>query len=1012
MHRLALALLPCLTIPGLPACGHVSAGADNASGADGVDVASRREDRHGGTLTAADIRALVAQMTLPEKVSMIHGGSEAGDCNSNPDAGPIFPVVSPSFAGCAGQAGYNRGVPRLGVPPLRQTDGPAGVRLGHVATALPAPVVLAATFDRRSAGEYGGVLGREGRAIDQDVLYAPMINLVTMPTAGRNFETLGEDAFLEGELVAEEVQGVQGEGLIATLKHFAMNDFENARMQTSIAIDEQTLRQLELPAFEKGVRARAGAVMCAYSRVNDVYSCSNELLMQQILRGQFGFQGWVLSDFGATHRLSDLAHGLDSAMPQGNNAGLRDDPDPGNLRDPPGVGDVGTGRTLTTAVTSGSPEIAVFNDWPAVPALTAAEWQGALDDAVSHILASMNEVGLLEGTPLGSRFTGGAAFVPPRPDLAAIAPGDFATAQRIAETGAVLLRNERQALPLDRGDFDGAGVVVMGPTSVTPYVGGGGSAHVIPFDDVPSPFDGLVAGAGRGARVRFVPGYDLDGELLPATAVAAPAGSAFAGQHGWLRSQISTVLPASGAAPAPCTGTCAADQLDPVVDATATSLPAATAWRWQATFSAPAAGSWQLKIFAVNQSSAQLFVDGLDTASRRINLGAYGAGAGIGATSTASWHGLLQTAKSHAPSGPRFQQAGFTVTFAAGESHTLDLRAFAGAAAPLQVRAVWVPPDWQARSIAAAVQAARGARKVLVFAYDEGTEGSDRGVNDQAAGLRLPGYQDDLIAAVAAANPHTVVVLNTGDPVVMPWVASVSAVLEMWYPGQRGGPATARLLLGEVSPGGKLPVTFAVDPAHIPTFSADCNPAAITANPPADGNCSLYPGVFLPGFVAGPHSYKTIDFTANGIFQGYRWYDRFDVEPLYAFGHGLSYAQFQYSDLDIDDSHAHGRSGGLDVSFRVRNTGRRTAAEVPQIYLGAPSQAPPGVDFADKQLAGFARLALRPGEATRVTVHIDERDLAYWSVARHDWVRATGQRAILVGASSRDIRLRGRARIR
>jgi len=540
-----LALLSCLTIPGAPACGGEPADAER------IDLVSRRDPRPGGTLTAAELRELVAQMTLAEKVSMIHGAPEGADCNSNPDTGPIFPVVSPSFAGCAGQAGYNRGVPRLGIPPLRQTDGPAGIRLGHQATALPAPVVLAATFDRRSAGDFGGVLGREGRAIDQDVLYAPMINLVTVPTAGRNFETLGEDAVLAGELVAEEVRGIQGEGLIATIKHFAMNDFENARMQTSIAIDERTLRELELPAFEQGVRAGAGAVMCAYSRVNDVYSCSNDLLLQQILRGQFGFQGWVLSDFGATHRLSDLVHGLDSAMPQGNNAGLRDDPDPGTLRDPPGVGDPGTGRTLTTAVTAGSPALPVFNDWPAVPAFTAAQWQSALDDAVFHIVTAMNDVGLLEGTASGSRFAGGTPVVPPRPDLASVVPGDFAIAQQIAETGAALLKNQRRALPLDRGDFHGTGVVVMGPTSVTPYVGGGGSAHVLPFDDVPSPFDALVAGAGHSARIRFVPGYDLDGELVPASAVAAPADSAFAGQPGWLRTQISTVPPASGAGAPP-----------------------------------------------------------------------------------------------------------------------------------------------------------------------------------------------------------------------------------------------------------------------------------------------------------------------------------------------------------------------------------------------------------------------------------------------------------------------------
>src|SRR4051812_40332308 len=171
----------------------------------------------------------------------------------------------------------------------------------------------------------------------------------------------------------------------------------------------------------------------------------------------------------------------------------------------------------------------------------------------------------------------------------------------------------------------------------------------------------------------------------------------------------------------------------------------------------------------------------------------------------------------------------------------------------------------------------------------------------------------------------------------MPWVAGVAAVLEMWYPGQRGGPATPRILLGEVNPGGKLPMTFPADPTRIPTFGADCNPGAIATNPPADGNCPLYPGVFLPGFLTGPHSYKTIDFTTNGIFTGYRWYDQFGVEPLFPFGHGLSYTQFQYADLDIDDT----RSGGLDVSFVVRNVGHRAGAEVPQVYLGPPGQAPP-----------------------------------------------------------------------
>jgi beta-glucosidase len=229
----------------------------------------------------------------------------------------------------------------------------------------------------------------------------------------------------------------------------------------------------------------------------------------------------------------------------------------------------------------------------------------------------------------------------------------------------------------------------------------------------------------------------------------------------------------------------------------------------------------------------------------------------------------------------------------------------------------------------------------------------------------------------------------------------------MWYPGQRGGPATANVLLGEVNPGGKLPVTIPDDPSRIPTFSPGCNPAVISTNPPDDGNCALYPGAFGPGFVSGDHSYKTIDFTTNGIFQGYRWYDRFNIAPRFPFGHGLSYTQFQYTDLDVYDA----RSGGLDVSFVVRNTGRTAGAEVPQIYLGAPSDPPIGSDFAVRKLVGFTRVELKPGQAARIKVRIDDRELSYWSVWQRGWVIARGKRTLYVGASSRDIRLRGQAHI-
>jgi beta-glucosidase len=222
-----------------------------------------------GTLTEANLHSLVSDLTLAQKVGLVHGQAETTDPQfgcGNTGQPNAFPVINPGatgsalVAGCVGQAGINNGVKALGIPPLRQTDGPAGVRLSHQATGLPAPVGLTATFDRAAARDYGTVIGREGRAINQDVLYAPMINQVTIPTAGRNFETLGEDPYLAGELVAPETDGVQDEGLIVTLKHLAMNDFENSRTNTAIKLDERSLHELELqasrPASATRIRAR------------------------------------------------------------------------------------------------------------------------------------------------------------------------------------------------------------------------------------------------------------------------------------------------------------------------------------------------------------------------------------------------------------------------------------------------------------------------------------------------------------------------------------------------------------------------------------------------------------------------------------------------------------------------------------------------------------------------------------------------------------------------------------
>ena len=278
----------------------------------------------------------------------------------------------------------------------------------------------------------------------------------------------------------------------------------------------------------------------------------------------------------------------------------------------------------------------------------------------------------------------------------------------------------------------------------------------------------------------------------------------------------------------------------------------------------------------------------------------------------------------------------------------------------------------------------------MIFAYDEGTEGSDRGGSNQGTGITLPGYQDALIAAVAAAQPNTVVVLNTGDPVLMPWAGSVKSILEMWYPGQMGGPATADVLLGNANPGGKLPVSFPADATHFPTYDPNCTDTSAT------GNCPLYPGVEQLGPLGTLHSYRqTTNLDAgsgNGIFQGYRWYDQHGVAPLFPFGYGLSYTTFGFSNLSVTPR----ADGSVDVAFDIKNTGAMAGTDTPQVYVG-PGPAIAGVQQAVRSLRGFDRVSLAAGETKHEVITLAPRSFQYWSAAQNQWVTNPGPRSFYVG---------------
>jgi beta-glucosidase len=792
-------------------------------------ASSAASAQHGGT-----VEALLSAMTLDEKLTFVHGSTDPASL---------------------GQAGFIPGVARLGVPPLRLTDGPAGVRVTHPSTAMPAPVALASSFDTSLARRYGEVIGRDGRALGQDVLLSPMVNTIRVPYAGRNFETFSEDPLVSAKTVSNEVRGIQSQGLMATTKHYAENNQEEHRMTVDVKVDQQTLREIELAGFEAAVRAGTASIMCSYNLVNGEHGCGNTQLLTDILKEQWGFRGWVMSDWGATHSTHDIVAGLDQEMPSGQFLGA----------------------PLKAAIQAGT-----------IPVST-------LDASVRRILGEMQRFGLLRCASPAGPVAG--CSLPARPQFDAAR--DNAVAQKVAEDGAVLLKNAGGALPLT--GRAARSIAIVGTPAQTPVVGGGGSSQVTPSTET-NPLDSIRARAGHGASVTYSPGLDTIGTVIPG---------------------------ASGSGPGLSGG-----PIDLTGDA---ALPNGSNFVETRTLTIATEGDYLLNL-GVGEGIGSLSVDGVQVAG------------GFALSS-------------------RLSNLRAEVHLTAG-AHTVAIsaRGIPGfLTGPLQVRLSWVTPAAAAATLADAVAKARAAKVAVVFAYDDGTEGVDR------PNLALPFHQDSLVSAIAAANPHTVVVLNTGSAITMPWVGSVKSVLDMYYPGQMGGPATARLLFGDVNPSGRLTQTFPVNEGTTPVA----------------GDPSRYPGV------------NDVEQYSEGIFVGYRWYDAQRKPTLFPFGHGLTYTSFSYRDLQVRRAHG----GGLTATVTVRNTGRRAGQEVVQVYLGESPHVH-GAQQAVRALVGYSKVSLRPGQAQRVTVRIDARQLQHWDTAAGRWALGTGLRQVWAGSSSQVLPVR------
>ena len=800
--------------------------------------------------------ALLAAMTLAEKLDMLHGGASC------------------RYVGCV------NGNTRLGIPPLHLQDGPAGVGdgLGGV-TLLPAPVAGAATWDTELMRRYGEVLGAEHWAKGVNVVLAPTVNIVRDPRWGRAFESFGEDPYLAGRIGAADILGIQSQGPMAQVKHYAAYNQETHRFSTAdnVVVSDRALREIYLPAFERAVKeAQVASVMCSYNLVNGSQACENGRLQNGVLKGEsaggMGFTGFITADWGATHSTVGSANGgLDIEMPDARYFG----------------------SALAAAVDDGQVS------------------RATIDDKLHRILGAMFRQGLFDRPPGGDI------------DTIATTPAHVAVARQVAIQGSVLLKNSDAILPLDAATRSIAVIGTGGDAAVLAQ--GDGSAGVR-TEAVVSPYAGIRLRAGSGTSVTYAAGTArADGALpgIDSRYLTPGTGVDNEGTHGATVDFYKGIHLAD-----PSIG----QRIDTGIDfdwhggSPVAGVPGGS-WsaRWTATLTPPLTGTYTFSL--TSDDGSRLFIDG-----KRVVDG---------------WVPQASTTRTA------------SVALTAGQPVRLQVEYFeTGGGSSLRLG--WKLPGPSLHD--QALEAARGADVAVVFATRGEGEGADLG------DIGFPAEQNQLIADVAAVNPRTVVVVNSGSAMAMPWASSVKAIVAGWYPGQEYGHALAALLFGDENFSGRLPVSF--------PKSLDDLPARTPAQFPGRRDTVQY---------------------SEGIDVGYRWYDRRNIEPLFPFGHGLSYTRFAYGNLVVG---ARDAAGNVPVSFDLANTGARAGAEVAQVYVGQPA----GTGASPKSLAGFCRVMLQPGESRRVTVTLEGRAFQYWNGR---WAAAAGTNRILVGASARAVKLTG-----
>lgn len=800
------------------------------------------------------IEEMMAQLTLPEKASLLAGID-------------MWHTVA---------------ITRLNIPSIQVTDGPNGARgaddnLGSTSMCFPVGIAMGATWNPDLIQRVGIKLAAEARAKGAQVLLAPTVNIHRTPNAGRNFECFAEDPYLNGTMAAAYINGLQSQGVAACIKHFVCNDQEFERNSISAEVTERPLHEIYLEPFRIALqKANPWSLMSAYNRVNGTFASENDVTLHDILKGEWQYDGLVMSDWYGTYTDAVPTGGLDLEMPG-----------PARWMDP---------KKVIALVESGQLDEAI------------------VDDKVRRLLRLIERVGA-PTPPVG-----------PAVDR----PEDRQLARAVAAEAIVLLKNEQQTLPLNLAETKT--IAIIGENAKWVQIMGGGSSAVNPHYAV-SPLAGIQARVGAAAQVEYAIGCPI--YKMPPLLDAAWLTAADGTSRGLTLTYFDNMTLSGTPSHTEIVQKSALSwfgMVNPYVD------PANFSLRLSGTLTVPESRMYDLHLTSIGQS--RLLLDGV----------------------------VQLDSGEHAIVNDGQQQQQVRLSLEAGRPYQLVVEYITNPQARWRMLHLSCPPEVPLDPIQAAVDLAAQSDVVVVVAgltNEWESEGFDR------PDLRLVGQQDELIARVAAVNPRTVVVLNVGSPIEMPWLDAVPAVVQQWYGGQEAGNALADVLFGDVNPSAKLPVTF-------PQRLQD-NPAYIN-----------YPGE------NGKVHY------GEGIFVGYRYYDKKEIAPLFPFGHGLSYTTFAYANLRL---HSESFAPGDDIilSVDVTNTGTRAGQEIVQVYvrdvearLVRPLQ----------ELKAFAKVMLQPGETKTITLQLDRQSLAFYDPSVPGWVTEAGEFEILAGRSSRDICLR------